>query len=153
MQTLGENFTPNGTATYTPAAPSASLTVTAAPAVTLTGPTTPPPGTQPTVTFTVINPYPVDLTAVFTLTFAGSGTPSVDDPAVQFSTGGRSLTLIVPANSTTVPPIQLQSGTDAGTITGSLQLNAGGVDVTPPSLQPVVIDVPSGVPAVKTLAI
>jgi hypothetical protein len=153
MQTLGVTFTPTDTITYTSASASVSLTVTAAPAVTLTGPTTTPPGTQPTVTFTVINPYPVDLTAIFTLTFVGSGTPSVDDPAVQFSTGGRSLTLIVPANSTTVPPIQLQSGTDAGTITVSLQLSAGGVDVTPPSLQPVVIDVPSAVPAVKTLAI
>ncbi len=153
MQTLGVTFTPTDTTTYTTASESVSLTVTAAPAVTLSGPSTTAPGTQPTVTFTVINPYPVDLTAVFTLTFAGSGTPSVDDPAVQFSTGGRTLTLVVAANSTTVPPIQLQSGTDAGTITVSLQLSAGGVDVTPPSLQPVVIDVPSSVPAVKTLAV
>jgi hypothetical protein len=152
-QTLGVTFTPADTTTYTTASASVSLTVTAAPAVTLTGPTTTPPGTQPTVTFTLVNPYPVDLTAVFTLTFLGSGTPSVDDPAVQFSTGARTLTIVVPANSTAVPPILLQSGTDAGTITVSLQLSAGGVDVTPPTLQPVVIDVPSAIPAVKTLAV
>ena len=152
-QTLNVTFTPTDTTTYTTVSASVSLTVTAAPAVTLTGPTTTAPGTQPTVTFTVVNPYPVDLTAVFTLTFVGSGTPTVDDPAVQFAAGGRTLTLVVPANSTTVPPIQLQSGTDAGTITVSLQLSAGGVEVTPPSLQPVLIDVPSAVPAVKTLAI
>ena len=73
------------------------------------------------------NPYPVDLTAVFTLTFAGSGTPSVDDPAVQFSTGGRTLTFVVPANSTTVPPIQLQSGTERARSRSRWQLTAGGV--------------------------
>jgi hypothetical protein len=152
VQTLSVTFTPNDTATYTTASTSVSLTVTSAPAVTLTGPTTAPPGTQPTVTFTVNNPYPVDLTALFTLTFAGSGTPSVDDPAVQFAAGGRTLTIVVPANSTTVPPIQLQSGTDAGTITVEAQLSAGGLDVTPPSLQPVAIEVPSAIPVLKTLA-
>jgi Bacterial Ig-like domain (group 3)/FG-GAP-like repeat len=153
-QKLSVTFTPTDTVTYTTATASVSLTVTAPPAsVTLSGPSTAPPGTQPTISFTITNPYPVELTAIFTLTFVGSGTPSVDDPAVQFSTGGRSLTLVVPANSTTVPPIQVQSGTDAGTITVALQLNAGGVDANPAGLQPVVIEVPNAVPAVKTVSI
>lgn len=154
VQALSVTFTPTDTVTYTTASTSVSLTVNAPPAsVTLTGPSTTPPGTQPTVTFTIINPYPVDLTAVFTLTFVGSGTPSVDDPAVQFANGGRTLTLLVPANSTTVPPILVQSGTDAGAITVTLQLTAGGIDANPAGLQPVVIDVPNAVPVVKTATI
>jgi hypothetical protein len=154
VQTLSVTFTPTDIATYTTASTSVSLTVNAPPAsVTLTGPSTTPPGTQPTVTFTIINPYPVDLTAVFTLTFVGSGTPSVDDPAVQFASGGRTLTLLVPANSTTVPPILLQSGTDAGAITVTLQLTAGGVSANPPGLQPVVIEVPNAVPVAKTVTV
>ena len=103
-QTLSVTFTPTDTTTYTTASASVTLTVTAAPAVTFTGPSTTPPGTQPTVTFTVVNPYPVDLTAVFTLAFAGSGTPSVNDPAVQFSTGGRTLTIVVAAIQPPFPP-------------------------------------------------
>ena len=154
IQTLRVTFTPTDAATYTTATATVSLTVNAPPAsVTFSGPTTTAPGTQPTITFTVTNPYPVDLTAVFTLTFAGSGTPSVDDPAVQFSTGGRTLTFVVPANSTTVPPIQVQSGTDAGTITVTLALTAGGVPANPAGLQPVLIDVPNAVPVVKTATV
>ncbi len=154
VQTLSVTFTPTDIATYTTASTSVSLTVNAPPAsVTLTGPSTTPPGTQPTVTFTIINPYPVDLTAVFTLTFVGSGTPSVDDPAVQFASGGRTLTVLVPANSTTVPPILLQSGTDAGAITVTLQLTAGGVSANPAGLEPVVIEVPNAVPVVKNVTV
>jgi hypothetical protein len=154
IQTLSVAFTPTDTATYTTATTTVSLTVNAPPAsVTLTGPSTTPPGTQPTVTFTITNPYPVDLVADFTLTFAGSGTPSVDDPAVQFAAGGRTLTLMVPANSTTVPPILLQSGTDAGAITVTLQLTAGGASANPAGLEPVVIDVPNAVPVAKTVTV
>jgi hypothetical protein len=118
----------------------------------LTGPSSTPPGSQPTITFTIVKPYPVDLTAVFTLTFASSTTPPADDPAIQFSAGGRTLILTIPANSTTVPPILLQSGTVAGAITVTLQLTAGGVAVNPADVQPVVIQVPDAAPVVKTIS-
>ena len=68
----------------------------------------------------------------------------------QFAAGGRTLTIVVPANSTVVPPIQLQAGTDAGTITIPLVLTAGGVNVTPAGLAPVVITVPATVPTIST---
>jgi len=153
VQTLSVTFTPTDIVAYTTATKSVSLTVNAPPAsVTLTGPPSTPPGSQPTITFTIVNPYPVDLTAVFTLTFASSSTPPVDDPAIQFSAGGRTLTLAIPANSTTVPPIQLQSGTVAGAITVTLQLTAGGVPANPAGLQPVVIQVPDAAPVVKSVS-
>jgi len=153
MQTLNVIFTPADTIAYTTATKSVSLTVNAPPpSVTLTGPPSIPPGSQPTIIFTIVKPYPVDLTAVFTLTFASSTTTPADDPAIQFSAGGRTLILTIPANSTTVPPIQLQSGTVAGAITVTLQLMADGVAVNPAGLEPVVIQVPDAVPVVKTIS-
>jgi hypothetical protein len=122
-------------------------------AATLSGPSTTSPGTQPTVTFTINKPYPVDLTVVLTLSFAASTNPAVDDPAIQFAGGGRTLTFVVPANTTTVPTIQLQSGTVAGTITIPAMLTAGGEDVTPASLLPVVILVPPAVPVITGMTV
>lgn len=127
------------------------LTVIAAnPAVTLTGPGVTAPGSQPTVVLTITNPYPLPLAATFSLSFASVGSAPVDDPAIQFAAGGRTLTIMVPANSTVVPPVQLQAGTDAGTITIPLVLMAGGVNVTPTGLAPVVIVVPATVPTLST---
>ena len=119
------------------------------PAATLTGPATTAPGTQPTVGLTITNPYPLALTAQFTLTFASAGSTPVDDPSIQFSTGGRMYSYAVAANSTSVPPVQLQAGTDAGTITIAATLMADGVDVTPTGLAPLVIVVPPVVPVIS----
>jgi hypothetical protein len=131
---------------------SAAQTFTVLPAVTaatLTGPATTAPGTQPTVGLTITNPYPLALTAQFTLTFASAGSTPVDDPSIQFSTGGRMYSYTVAANSTTVPPVQLQAGTDAGTITITAKLTAYGTDVTPGGLAPLVIVVPPVVPVIS----
>jgi hypothetical protein len=118
-------------------------------AATLSGPTTTPPASQPTVTLSITNPYPLPVTAQFTLTFASAGTTPVDDPAIQFSTGGRTYSYTVAANSTSVPPVQLQAGTDAGTITIAAKLMADSVDVTPSGLIPLVIVVPPVVPMIS----
>jgi hypothetical protein len=152
------DFTQVGTLQITVADPTVSLVssalpltvAAAAPAVTVTAPPTTPPGSQPSISFSLTNPYPVPLTAVFTITFASSVTPATDDPAIQFATGGRTFTLNVPANSTAVPPILLQSGTVAGAITVSVALTAGGTNVTPTTLQPVTITIPPAIPTVST---
>jgi hypothetical protein len=131
------------------------FTVTA-PAVSasLTGPPTTPPGTEPTVSFTVNHPYPVDLTVTLTLGFASSTTPQItNDPEIQFAGGGTTLTFVVPANTTTVPAIQLQAGTVAGTITIPITLTAGGVNVTPADLAPLVILVPPAVPSITGMTV
>ncbi len=133
---------------------SAAQTLTVIPAspnVTLSGPSVTAPGSQPSISLTITNPYPLSLTAVFSLSFAGAATPSVDDPAIQFAAGGRTLTIVVPANSTVVPPIPLQAGTEAGTITIPVVLTAGGVNVTPAGLAPLVIVVPGTAPVVSTV--
>lgn len=120
---------------------------------TLTGPSTTPPGSQPTVTLTINEPYPLPITAVFTLTFAGGATPPVDDPAIQFADGGRTFTVVIPANSTTIPAVELQSGTDAGTITIPVVLTADGLDITPTTLAPLTIVVPPAVPVLSSATI
>ena len=117
-----------------------------APAATFSGPSTAQSAQQPTLSFTLSSGYPTSLTGTLTLTFAGLG--GVDDPSIQFATGGRTQTFTIPANSTVSPTIQLQTGTVAGTITVSLKLTAGGQDVTPSTITPVTITLPPAAPGI-----
>ncbi len=111
----------NATFTVTAPAANASLSV----------PNTSRSGQQPSLNLQLQSAYPVALSGVLTLSFTPDGGLSVDDPNIQFSTGGRSMTFTVPANSTTVPAVAFQTGTVAGTITVTLNLTAAGIDVTP----------------------
>jgi hypothetical protein len=125
-----------------------------APIPVLDVPPTTAPGTQPTVTLSLTQPYPVDITATVTLNFAASTTPAIDDPNIVFeSTGTRTENVTIPAGSVTVPPILLQAGTVAGTIMVPITLTAGGVNVTPTSLQPGVIVVPPSAPTISTATV
>ena len=88
------------------------------------------PATQPTISVVLGSPYPVNITAVLTLTFAPDTGP--DDPNVQFASGGRTAQIVVLAGTTGgVTNVGLQTGTVAGTITITAQLMAGGQNVTP----------------------
>lgn len=91
------------------------------------------PATQPVVQFRLSAPYPVAITGTLTLTFRGDD--GSDDPAVQFSTGGRTLPFSIAANSTTpvfsVPNVALATGTTAGLITITASFRAGNQDITP----------------------
>jgi hypothetical protein len=110
-----------------------SLTVAlpAPPNVTFTGlPATVNPATQSTSTVTFSATYPVAVTVNLTLTFAPLS--GADDPNIQFSTGGRTATLTIPAGATaSTTSIGVQTGTVAGTITITAQLLAGTQDITP----------------------
>ncbi len=83
-------------------------------------------------------PYPLAMTGQFALSFAADAAVPVDDPAVQFvPTGGRTLSFVIPANSTNVVEFpqgtgMFQTGTTAGVITVRITaLTAGGVSVLP----------------------
>ncbi len=80
-------------------------------------------------------PYPLPLTGQATLTFTPDAVVPVDDPAVQFSTGGRSVNFSVPSGQTEAGfpagDIAVQTGSVAGTITVSVRLWAGSQEVTP----------------------
>jgi len=128
---------------------SASLPLTVLPAAasgTLTGPASTPPGSQPALTFT-LQPYPIDVTATFTLTAKSALASGVTDPNVTFATGTTSYSFVIKANTTTVPTVQLQAGTVAETITVTPALTANGVNVTPAALTPINIVVPAAIPS------
>jgi hypothetical protein len=127
-----------------------TLTVTAPIAVAMvTAPATVASGDQPSVALTLANSYPVDLAGTFTLTFTPAGPNGVDDPAVQFSTGGRTLDFTIPAGSTTGPTVSLQSGTVEGTIAVATLLTAGGTNVTPADIAtPTAITVAASAPTI-----
>jgi hypothetical protein len=96
---------------------------------------TAPPAQQPAISVQLAQPYPTDLTGTITLTFAPAA-GNVDDPSIQFSTGGRSVTFTIPAGQTTAvfstATVSLGTGTVAGTITLTLHFSvANGLDVTP----------------------
>jgi hypothetical protein len=107
------------------------------PSYTIQGPTGDvAPGTQPSVGLTLASTYPVDLTGVLTLSTSGT---LISDPAVAFSSGGRTVPFTIAANTTAAnfgglgTQIFLQSGTVASTITvtPSFATEAGDIDVTP----------------------
>jgi hypothetical protein len=132
--------------------PAATFTVVApVAAATFTGPSTVQAAQQPTLSFALTAQYPVAITGTVTLTFTSS--TGVDDPAIQFASGGTTLTFTIPANSTTTPTIQLQSGTVTGTITCTLVLSAGGQAITPANIQPINITVPPAAPTVTSFTL
>lgn len=98
------------------------------------------------------NPYPVPVTAKFSLVFTPiSG--GVVDPNIQFSTGGQSASVDIAAGLTTAPPVQIQSGTVAGVIRITLTLTAGGVDVTPAGTAATIITIPAVVPGLTQVTL
>jgi hypothetical protein len=130
---------------------SLGINVTApAAAVDFSGPTSIAPGSQITLNFKLTSAYPVDVTATFTVAFTpATGLP--DDPSVQFASGGRTFTADIPAGTTSLAPIEIQSGTVAGTLTVSTKLMAGGVDITPASVQPLIIEAGLSAPGIVSV--
>ncbi len=147
VQTGLVTVTSNGVTT-----PGLTFTVSATTVqATLSGPSTAPPGEQPTINFTLSQAYSLPLQGTFTLTVAPATSGGPVDPAVQFSTGGTTLNFTIPAGSTTTPTVQLQTGTLAATITVTLTLTADGQNVTPDNIAPVVIDVPAVAPVISSV--
>jgi hypothetical protein len=75
------------------------------------------------------------------------------DPAVQFSTGGRSVAFTIPANETQAhfpagSEVFFQTGSVAGTINIRASLDALGIDVTPASPPSVDVVISPAVPRV-----
>jgi len=127
-----------------------SVVIIPQPVANLTGPSSVAPGDQPTLTVQLGQVYPLDLAAALTLTVQPDPNIGVDDPNIQFSTGGRTLNLTIPAGSTTTPAVQFQAGTVAASISVTLQLTTDGVDVTPSDLQPLVVHIPAANPSISS---
>ncbi len=102
-----------------------TVALPAPPPVTITGlPPSTAPGQQQSLQVTIGSPYPAPITANLTLTF--KPVSGADDPNIQFSTGGHTAQVVIPAGSTTsATSVGVQTGTVAGTITITSQLVVG----------------------------
>ena len=107
------------------------------PAYTIQGPSgTVAPQTQPGIGLTLASPYPAAIVGTLTLSTNGN-LPT--DPTVEFLTGSRTVSFIIPANSTSAnfagqgSQILMQTGTVAETITltPDFLMQNGGLDLTP----------------------
>ncbi len=136
-----------------------SLTINApplpTPSVTGVG-STAPPAQQPTISVDLAQTYPVDLNGTLTLTFT-SAAGGVDDPAIQFSTGGRTVNFTIPKGQTSAvfpaASLSLGTGTVAGTITLTLHFEADGQDVTPEPAPTQVITVGAQAPVITKVTV
>lgn len=132
-----------------------TVTITVAlppsPPVSLTGlPPTSSPGTQSTLQIGIGSAYPVDVTVTLTLTFAADSGP--DDPTVQFSTGGRTVTVVIPAGSlVSLNSVGVQTGTVAGTATITAQLKASGTDITPKPVPTETVRINAAAPTISSV--
>lgn len=130
------------------------FTVVAAPAtVTVSALATAEAGQNASVTLTV-SPYPAPITATLTLAFTPDPPNTVTDPAVLFTNNTTTQTIPIPVSPTaTITAVNFSTGSTAGTITLTIKLTAGGVDVTPASLIPVAVTVPAAPPVVNSVTL
>jgi hypothetical protein len=107
----------------------------ATPTVSITGLSdTESPAQQPELDVQLSSAYALDVTGTITLTFESNAVNPIDDPSIQFSTGGRTLNFTIPAGQTSASwnsTHAVQTGTVAGRIKLKLQYSAGGRDLTP----------------------
>jgi hypothetical protein len=134
IQLIGNASAPNALPSYTISGPSGTVS----------------PATQANVSLTLSKGYGVDLTGTLTLTTQGS---LGSDQTVQFSTGGRTVDFVIPANTTEADfagegtQIGVQTGTVAETVTLTPTFTtSGGVDVTPNSPSTLQFTIPSLAP-------
>jgi len=103
------------------------------PQMTLTGvPPTSESAQQITFGVTLSSPYSSDITGQATLSFQPDAVVAADDPAIQFSSGGRTVNFTIPAGAThavfPVTPMAFQTGTVAGAISLNFTAQSGGTE-------------------------
>jgi hypothetical protein len=140
----GAQFTLAGSASSPPDLPAWSITGASG---TLT------PLQQVSVGLSLAAPYPLAISGTLTMNVLPQGFSA--DPAIQFSTGGKTVAFTIPANSTTATfangatSVKLQTGSTAGTITLTPAFQTlAGATLTGGSGTPVVLSVPATVPVV-----
>jgi hypothetical protein len=120
------------------------------PSLTLTGmPGELNPTQQQSIGLALAAPYPAALSGILTISFTPNAVVAIDDPMVMFSTGSRTVSFSIPANSTAAvfpSPVMLLTGTVAGSVslTATLQgtqpqrIGTVNVRLLPPQLRNVV---------------
>jgi uncharacterized repeat protein (TIGR01451 family) len=100
-------------------------------------PTSPGAGQQATMGIALPESLPYDVTGTVTLRFVSEATNPIDDPAIQFASGGRQVTFVIPANTlearfatnTQSGPLLFQTGTVAGTFAFEGMLETGTINI------------------------
>jgi hypothetical protein len=122
------------------------------PSATISGmPQTAQPAQQIPLTVSLDAAFPALISGQLVLSFApdsGGG-----DSTIRFASGGRTADFTVPAGTTSAvsaTPLALQTGTAAGTITVSLRLQAGGIDITPTPAPAVTTRVERAAPVIQS---
>ena len=102
---------------------------------------------QPRLQVTLGNTFPVDVVVTLTLTFAPDS--GADDPTIQFSSGGRTAHITVPAGATNgATDVGVQTGSVAGLIAITAQMQAAGQDVTPSPAPVLTIRIAAAAPVI-----
>ena len=116
------------------------------------------PAQQVATGITLASAYPLSLSGTLTLAF--NSDVFSNDPAVQFATGGRTVSFVIPAGATqAVFPnnsnqIRLQTGTVAGVITLTPSfLTDGGINLTPTVPPALSLSVAQSVPRVLSVQV
>jgi len=92
-------------------------------------------GEQAAVAVTLPTSFPHDVTGAISMTFNSTAVIPLDDPAIQFASGGRSANFTIPANTTMAifgsqsqaGPLAFQTGTVAGNFTFAGAWTAGSI--------------------------
>lgn len=119
--------------------------------------TNPNPGAnqQTPISLTLPRPYPAPISGFLELTFAP--VRGGDDPAIQFSSGGRRINFTIPAGATsatfTPPQAAVQTGTVAGVITIRATMQSQGNDITPTPPPSSEIRIPAGPPVITRVEV
>jgi uncharacterized repeat protein (TIGR01451 family) len=112
-------------------------------------------GGQSTLDLTIPTSFPYDVTGTLTLAFVSNAAIPANDPAIQFATGGRTVTFTIPANtlqarfdaSTQAGPIGFQVGTVSGALSFSGVLQTGALQTSFSTQQ----TVPKTAPAIHSV--
>jgi hypothetical protein len=114
--------------------------------------------TQNEVDVTLSSPQPDEITGTVTLTVNPQTNPPVDDPTVQFITGGRTASFSIPAGQTSAnfgqnPTARFQTGTTAATLVFTATFRRNGQDATPSPAPQASLAIPATPPTLSDLTV
>lgn len=117
-------------------------------------------GEQTTLSIRIPSSFPHDVTGSVTMTFTSSAVIPLDDPAIQFASGGRTVTFTIPANGTQARmgtasepgTVAFQTGTVAGRFNFAGSFTAGTFQGTfVPSQAAGVLSIPLQAPTLQSV--
>lgn len=112
---------------------------------------------QPSIGLTLTASYPLDVTGKLTLSFTSDS--FVDDPAIQFAAGGKTIDFRIPANTTQAifgdnqKRVQFGVGTVAGKIGVQPSFFTGEVNLTPNPAPSKTTVIPAAEPRIRNIRI